>query len=172
MPLVDHQIAARCADPERALVTPFDPALINPTSLDVRLGDTLLIEQAGARELVPYPLGLHSQEHPYRMVPGQFVLAPTMERIRVPDDLVAQFILKSSRAREGLEHLLAGFIDPGFEGILTMELVNSRQLHPVDLWPGRQIGQLVFSPLDVLPERSYRETGRYGGAVTVEESKG
>ena len=99
-------------------------------------------------------------------------MAPTLEWVRIPDDLCAQFILKSSRGREGIEHLFAGFIDAGFEGILTLELLNARQLHPVKVWPGMRIGQLVFERLDAMPRRSYRETGRYCGDTTVQESKG
>lgn len=170
MILVDHEIEALCLE---GMITPYDPALLNPASLDVRLGDIILIESCQGPQLVPYPLGRHSQEDPYRLVPGQFTLAPTAETFNVPDDIVAQFVLKSSRAREGLEHLLAGFIDPGFSGsVLTLELTNSRQLHPVDLWPGMRIGQIVFQRVASPPRRSYRETGRYNGDVTVQESRG
>jgi dCTP deaminase len=169
MILVDYQIAELC---EQGMITPFDPVLLNPASLDVRLGDTILIESCQGRQMVPYPLERHSEDDPFRLVPGQFALAETIETFHVPDDIVAQFVLKSSRAREGLEHLLAGFIDPGFHGsVLTLELHNSRQLHPVDLWPGMRIGQIVFQRVE-RPRRSYRETGRYNGDVTVQESRG
>ena len=78
----------------------------------------------------------------------------------------------SSRAREGIEHLLAGYLDPGFHGIVTLELINSRQLHPVPIWPGMKIGQLKLSPLQAPPERGYSKTGRYHQAQMVEASKG
>ena len=106
--LSDWQITARC---NGGMVTPFDPALVNPASLDVRLGDTLLIESAGSPELVPYPLAGHTEENPYLLRPGQFVLAQTDETFHLPDDIAAQFMLKSSRARSGLEHLMAGYCD-------------------------------------------------------------
>jgi dCTP deaminase len=155
------------------MVTPFDPALINPASLDVRLGGTLLIESAQGPEMVPYPLHHHSEAEPYWLQPGQFVLAQTVETFHLPPTVAAQFMLKSSRAREGLEHLMAGYCDPGWSGsVLTLELHNSRQLHPVPLWPGMKIGQMVFHRMDATPLRSYALTGRYNGDATVMASKG
>ena len=170
MILVDHQIDELC---RQGMVSPYDPALLNPASLDVRLGDTLLIESAESRALVPYPLQHHGEADPYRLKPGQFVLAQTMETFHLPDTIAAQFVLKSSRAREGLEHLLAGYCDPGWHGsVLTLELHNSRQLHDLLLWPGMRIGQMVWQRLAVPPMRSYRETGRYCNDTTVQGSRG
>ena len=155
------------------MVTPFDPSLVNPASIDVRLGDTLLIESAEGPQFKPYPLAGHSQVRPYWLVPGQFVLAQTVEVFSLPDNVAAQFMLKSSRAREGLEHLMAGYCDPGWSGsVLTMELHCSRQLHGVPLWPGMRIGQMVFHQMESTPVRSYRETGRYNADRTVMASKG
>jgi len=155
------------------MVEPFDPDLLNPASLDVRLGDTLLIESVESTNLKPYPLGDHDEGDPYLLRPGQFVLAQTMERFNLPLDLAAQFMLKSSRAREGLEHLMAGYCDPGWHGsVLTLELHNSRQLHPVRLWPGMKIGQMVFHRMSAHPMRSYADTGRYNGDTTVQGSRG
>lgn len=168
--LADWQITARC---NGGMVTPFDPELCNPASLDVRLGDTLLIESAEGLELVPYPLAGHTEENPYLLRPGQFVLAQTIETFHLPDDIAAQFMLKSSRARSGLEHLMAGYCDPGWHGsVLTLELHNSRQLHPVALWPGMKIGQMVFHQMAGIPQRSYAVTGRYNGDATVQGSRG
>jgi dCTP deaminase len=168
--LPDWQITPCC---NGGMVTPFDPALVNPASLDVRLGDTLLIESAQGPELVPYPLGeRNSQDNPYLLVPGQFVLAHTVEWFKLPDDIAAQFMLKSSRAREGLEHLMAGYADPGFHGVMTLELCNSRQLHPVPLWAGMKIGQKIFQEMAASPQRSYAITGRYNGQSTALESLG
>lgn len=170
MILADYQITELCRN---GMVTPFDEALVNPASLDVRLGEMLLIESAESPELVRYPLKGHSKERPYLMVPGQFVLAQTQETFNLPNDIAAQFMLKSSRAREGLEHLMAGYCDPGWHGsVLTLELHNSRQLHSVALWPSMKIGQMVFHRMSELPLRSYAQTGRYNGDRTVQESRG
>lgn len=170
MILVDHQIDELC---RAGMVTPYDPALLNPASLDVRLGDTILIESAESPALVPYPLHHHDEADPYWMKPGQFALAQTVETFNLPDTIAAQFVLKSSRAREGLEHLLAGYCDPGWHGsVLTLELHNSRQLHDIPLWPGMRIGQMVWQRLAVPPMRSYRVTGRYCNDATVQSSRG
>lgn len=170
MILSDSEIRALC---EQGMVTPFDPALVNPASLDVRLGDRLLIESAESAELVEYPLDRHTEDHPYWLVPGQFVLAETVETFHLPDFIAAQFMLKSSRARSGLEHLMAGYCDPGWHGSrLTLELKNVRQLQPIPIWPGLKIGQMVFHRMAQVPERSYAITGRYNGHQTVMGSLG
>jgi len=170
MILSDWQITARALG---GMIIPFDADLVNPASIDVRLGDTLLIESAVGPELIPYPLAQHTAENPYLLRPGQFALAHTVETFNLPDDTAAQFMLKSSRAREGLEHLMAGYCDPGWHGSkLTLELHNSRQLHPVKLWPGMKIGQMVFHQMAGIPQRSYAVTGRYNGDTTVQSSKG
>lgn len=170
MILVDFQIQALC---EAGMVTPFDPTLVNPASLDVRLGDWLLIESAEGPEMLRYPLANHCQENPYLMRPGQFVLSQTAEKFHLPQTVSAQFVLKSSRAREGIEHLLAGYCDPGWHGsVLTLELHNSRQLHSVALWPGMKIGQMVFHRLASTPLAGYDATGRYNGDTSVMASRG
>jgi len=170
MILADFQIRALC---ETGMVTPFDPALVNPASLDLRLGSNILIESAEGPGLVPYSLDIHTAEDPYRLVPGQFVLAETQETFNLPTNLAGQFVLKSSRAREGLQHLLAGYCDPGWHGSkLTLELKNVRQLHWVGLWPGLKIGQMKFLTMDARPLRSYAEVGRYNTDTTVTASRG
>jgi dCTP deaminase len=170
MILPDHEIRRLCKE---GMVTPFDPSLINPASLDVRLGGQLLIESCESPELVPYPLHQHSEANPYLFKPSQFALTQTLETFNLPPTIAAQFVLKSSRAREGLEHLLAGYCDPGWSGsVLTMELHCSRQLHPVKLWPGMKIGQMVFHRMAAQPERDYSLTGRYNNDQTVMESRG
>ena len=170
MILADFQIRALC---ETGMVTPFDPALVNPASLDLRLGDNILIESAEGPGLVPYSLASHTPGDPYRLVPGQFVLAETQETFNLPNHLAAQFVLKSSRAREGLQHLLAGYCDPGWNGSrLTLELKNVRQLHWVGLWPGLKIGQMKFLCMDARPLVSYAQSGRYNADQTVTASRG
>ena len=170
MTLADWEILSRC---EGGMITPFDPALLNPASLDVRLGPTLLIESAQSPELVPYPLHRHSQAEPYELRPGQFCLADTVEVFNIPDDIAGEFRLKSSRAREGLDQALAVWLDPGWHGsVLTMELRNNRQLWPVGLWPGMKIGQIVFHLMAERPLASYAQTGRYNMDSTVQASRG
>jgi dCTP deaminase len=166
----DWEITSMC---EGGMVVPFDRALVNPASLDVRLGDSLLIESVESDALVPYPLSRHSEADPYMLIPGQFVLAQTIETFNLPSNVAAQFMLKSSRARSGLEHLMAGYCDPGWHGsVLTLELHNSRQLHAIALWPCMKIGQMVFHRMSDRPLQDYSITGRYNDHQTVTGSLG
>ena len=189
--LVDHQLRQLCRD--MGLVEPFDPDMINPASIDVTLGPTVLVEAEpsawpnfgdGAyvyqgnqlivdgtrREGRWMEVDIAEKEH--IMMPGQFVLAATAELIRVPNNLEADFVLKSSRGREGWNHMMAGYIDPGFVGRVTLELKNENGYHYLALKQGMRIGQLRFAKLDAIPMRSYASTGRYYGAEGVEASKG
>ncbi len=171
MILPDHEIRRLCT--EEAMVVPFDPELLNPASLDVTLGNHLMVEVEHTPELQLVEIGHHTQDEPYWLAPGEFVLAETREIFNLPDHVAAQFVLKSSRAREGLEHLLAGYCDPGWHGSrLTLELHNSRRLHSIALWPGMKIGQMVFHSLAGRPERSYAVTGRYNLHERVHASLG
>ena len=114
--IVDHQI--RHWARTYGLIEPFNPEQVNPASYDVRLGSVIKREGIGSEERwVDVPI----DETPYIMAPGEFILASTQEFIRVPHDLECVFNLKSSRGREGYEHLLAGYIDPGWSGQITLE---------------------------------------------------
>ena len=168
--LADWQIAARC---EAGMVTPFDPTLINPASLDVRLGRYIQVERIFSRKLRTIDISHTTPERPYRVLWLQWLLAETQETFNLPDTIASTFKLKSSRAREGLDHALAGFADPGWFGSkLTMELRNNRLLHRVPIWYGMRIGQMKFELMDAVPLRSYAETGRYNNDATVQGSKG
>ena len=167
--LCDHEIHNLA---RRNLVFPFQAELVNPASLDVRLGENLLVEMPQVPALLPYSIAGHSQENPFMLQPHEFVLAETMEEFKLPDCVAGQLALKSSRAREGIEHLLAGYIDPGYKGRLTLELQNARSMHAVPLWPGMRIAQIVFHRMSMLPGKSYSVTGRYQGDTAVQASKG
>lgn len=169
MTLCDWQIAELG---RHGLVDPFDPALVNPCSLDVRLGGTLLVEVTWHRDLQPIDITATSPSNPYFMEPGEFLLAHTLEVVRVPSNLAMRFMLKSSRAREGVEHSLAGFIDCGFHGSITLELSNVRRHASVPIWYGMRIGQLELVQLDAMPLHTYGEKGHYQGDRTVQPSKG
>ena len=165
--IVDHQIRelARMT----GLVEPFNPDQINPASYDVTLGATILKEGVGAE---PRWVPVDITGGVYVMQPGEFVLAATEEMVRIPNNLECVFNLKSSRGREGFEHLMAGYIDPGFHGKITLELCNVNRHHRLALEPGMRIGQLRFSKLDDIPHRGYALTGRYHGDNGVTTSKG
>jgi dCTP deaminase len=167
--LVDSMIRNRCE--EQQLVTPYDPNLVNPASIDLRLGDHLLIESC-EKGFVEYGLNNHSKENPFLFRPGEFVLAPSLETINMPDDLVGEVMLKSSIARQGVDHLKAGFCDPGWNGSrLTMELKNVSQLQVIPLWPGMRIVQIKLTLLSVLPDVSYSRCGRYNNDQKAQVAK-
>ena len=172
MILSDHDIAKLCRE---GLITPFDDYLLNPASLDVRLGTQLMIETEDSGELQLAELNPASitKDNPFLLRPNEFVLAQTLEVFNVPDDICGQFALKSSLGRLGFEHAFSGWIDPGFNSsVLTLELTNMRQRTPLPLWPGMRIGQIIFMRMSSRPDVSYRDCGRYNGDKQVTGSKG
>jgi dCTP deaminase len=164
--LCDWEIRSLCDSHQ--MIWPFTPELLNPASLDVRLGHKLMIEVSDRRSLITIDISDRTEEDPYLLTPGEFVLAETIETFNLPDDISAQFVLKSSRAREGFTHALAGWIDPGFnKSKLTLELKNQRRYHGLHLYPNLKIGQLVFFQMNSTPAISYAVTGRYNGHGSV-----
>ncbi|MHA2084787.1 MAG: dCTP deaminase [Candidatus Thorarchaeota archaeon] len=171
MILPDFEIARLCV--EQNLLTPYEQDLVNPASIDIRLGTTLLIEEEEHSGLRKIDIGACTKKNPFPLGPGQFVLAESLEIFKVPNSIAGQFALKSSLARAGFEHLLAGWIDPGFcNSVLTLELKNALEYHNIFIWPGMRIGQVVWHRMSAEPIVSYSETGRYNGDVKVTESKG
>ncbi|WP_035847353.1 dCTP deaminase [Kitasatospora azatica] len=156
-------------DKGRVVLDPFDPAMIQPSSIDVRLDRFFRVfenhryphidpsqEQPDLTRLVE-PEG----EEPFILHPGEFVLASTYEVISLPDDVASRLEGKSSLGRLGLlTHSTAGFIDPGFSGHVTLELSNVATL-PIKLYPGMKIGQLCLFRLSSPSEHPYGSE-RYG----------
>jgi len=164
--LSDWEIRLKCDGSQ--MVWPFAPELLNPASLDVRLGDHLMIESTESPELKRIDISGKTKNDPYLLLPSEFCLAETLEQWDIPADISCQFVLKSSRAREGLNHLLAGWCDPGWHGSkLTLELKNERKHHPLPLYPGLKIGQMVFHEMSSVPAQSYALVGHYNDHLTV-----
>lgn len=144
-------------------VSPIDKDSIQPASIDMRLGSHYLVVED--RQM--HTIDLNS-EIVYRQIEGpsiiipphSFLLATTMEYIRLPDDLVAFVEGRSSIGRIGLFIQNAGWVDPGFEGQITLELYNANSL-PIRLEAGRRICQLVFCRMDQAAAVPYR--GKYQG---------
>ena len=157
--LCDWEIRTLCNG--GGAVSPFSMEFINPASIDVRLGKNLMIERPHEPDLRLIDISEYTEENPYLLKAGEFVLAETLEKFRIPDRISAQFVLKSSRAREGYQHLLAGWIDPGYRGRLTLEIKNIRKYHELPLYKGMRIGQIVFHHMSQVPVKSYAETGHY-----------
>jgi len=166
--LSDRDILAEI-DAKRVALEPFDPDMVQPSSIDVRL-DRLFrvfenhryphIDPAEdqpdlTRQVEP------AADEPFILHPGEFVLGSTYEVITLPDDVAARLEGKSSLGRLGLlTHSTAGFIDPGFSGHVTLELSNAATL-PIKLWPGMKIGQLCFFRLSSPSENPYG-SAKYG----------
>jgi dCTP deaminase len=162
MVLSDATIARLLAE-GRIEIDPYDEALLQPSSVDVRVDRffrvfhnnrypfiDVKVEQSELTELVEV-----EEEQPFVLHPGEFVLGSTLERIRLPDDLVARLEGKSSLGRLGLLiHSTAGFIDPGWDGHVTLELSNVANL-PITIYHGMKIGQLSFVELTEPAETPY-----------------
>jgi dCTP deaminase len=161
-------------DAGRIVMDPWDPAMMQPSSIDVRLDRFFRVfenhryphidpaaDQSDLTRMVE-PDG----DEPFILHPGEFVLGSTYEMVTLPDDVAARLEGKSSLGRLGwLTHSTAGFIDPGFTGHITLELSNVANL-PITLWPGMKIGQLCLFRLSTPAERPYGSQGvgsRYQG---------
>ncbi|QGK71818.1 dCTP deaminase [Allosaccharopolyspora coralli] len=161
-------------DEGRLELDPFDAAMIQPSSIDVRLDRFFRVfdntkythidpsqQQDELTSLVENPEG-----DPFVLHPGEFVLGATFECVTLPEDLAGRLEGKSSLGRLGLlTHSTAGFIDPGFTGHITLELSNVANL-PITLWPGMKIGQLCLFRLSSPAEHPYgsKQAGsRYQG---------
>jgi dCTP deaminase len=150
----------------RIEIDPYDASLLQPSSVDVRVDRYFRVfhnarypfidvrePQEDLTEL------LETDSEPFILHPGEFVLGSTLERIRLPDDLVARLEGKSSLGRLGLLiHSTAGFIDPGWDGHVTLELSNVANL-PITIYPGMKIGQLSFVQLSEPAESPYGSGG-------------
>lgn len=168
--LCDWEIRSLCYG---GMVENYTEENINPASLDLRLGSHLMIEVADQKQFVKVDISNRTENNPYRLMPGEFCLAETIEVFNLPETIAGVFCLKSSRAREGYENALGAFADPGWSGsVLTLELTNLRRHWDLPLFPGMAIGQMVFHKLSSAPLRSYLSTGRYNNDLTVKASKG
>jgi dCTP deaminase len=167
--LADHEINTLA---NKGMVENYKIDLINPASLDLRLGNLIMLESVSSHQMIPLDISRYTVDHPYELVPGQFILAQTMETFNMPEDIAGLFFLKSSRAREGYENLHAGYADPGWHGsTLTLELKNARQLQPLPIYPGLKIGQMVFFRMSTKPAISYAAVGHYNNDALVSSSK-
>lgn len=173
MLLSDHDIRA-AIDAGELGIDPFDPELIQPSSIDVRMDRFFRVfnnskythidpklQQDELTSLVEV-----EDDEPFVLHPGEFVLGSTLEKFTLPPNLAGRLEGKSSLGRLGLlTHSTAGFIDPGFSGYITLELSNVANL-PITLWPGMKVGQLALfkmsSPAEV-PYGSGKLGSKYQG---------
>jgi dCTP deaminase len=166
--LSDRDIKAEI-DGGRVRLEPYDQAMVQPSSIDVRLDKYFRLfdnhkypfidpaeDQPDLTRLIEVARG-----ESFILHPGEFVLGSSFEIVTLPDHLAARLEGKSSLGRLGLvTHSTAGFVDPGFSGHVTLELSNAATL-PIKLWPGMKVGQLCFFRLSSPAENPYG-SAKYG----------
>ena len=147
----------------RIVIDPLNEADIQPSSVDLRIDNAFRVfrnhtrgiidvkeDQTDLTELVEV-----GPDEPFILHPGEFALGATLERVKIPNDLVARLEGKSSLGRLGLLiHSTAGFVDAGWDGYLTLELSNIANL-PITLYPGMKIGQISFFQMTTAAENPY-----------------
>lgn len=161
--LSDRTIRRLAENKRYPLIMPYDPEMVQPASIDLRLGrsfrvftnheidviDCRDLKRDMSKEIIK------SNGSPFVIHPGEFCLACCAESVNIPDNVVARIEGKSSLGRLGLVvHATAGFIDPGFRGEITLELSNLMRV-PIKIYPGMRIAQMSFMTLDQPAERPY-----------------
>jgi len=162
--LSDRDLRERLAQGDLVVAPLADPDLqIQPASIDLRLDSSFVVFCASRLACIdPRDIPPDATERievtagePFVLHPGDFVLANTIERVRIPSDLVARVEGRSSLGRLAIVvHATAGFIDPGFEGQITLELSNLGRT-AVKLYPGMRISQIVLQEMKSAAERPY-----------------
>jgi dCTP deaminase len=185
MILSDRDIKARMLKGDIVVVSPDNDHLgnIGPSSLDLRLGKYFKIYNHSSHAILD-PMNPESFKDVAKMIeiedgkafvvqPGEFVLGVTLEKIRIPDDMVARVEGRSSLGRLGIIiHSTAGFVDAGFEGTITLEITNINRM-PVALYPGMRVCQLAFEQMSSPAEVPYqsKKNSKYQGQIYPEESR-
>lgn len=156
-------------------ISPIEDIQIQPASVDVRLGDTFSSVKK-TETVITFGLPVEYEtvkKGAFLLMPRQFVLATTMEYFKLPDNLTAFVEGRSSVGRMGLFIQNAGWVDPGFEGEITLELFNASD-KPILLETGERVGQLVFAELDQHAEKPYngkyqKQTGATGSRIYLDK---
>lgn len=153
------------------IISPLTNEQIQPASVDIRLGNSFSVVEDSPSGIITLESEINYKTictDTYLILPGQFVLATTMEYFELPDNLTAFVEGRSSLGRMGLFIQNAGWVDPGFKGEITLELFNANRF-AIELRSGRRIGQLVFAEMDDRALNSYN--GKYQGQMGATGSK-
>ena len=150
------------------MVTPFEQSNVQGSSIDLTLGNNIKVEAPTGSGGDWFEIDLSEQG--YSLDPGEFILAHTEEVISVPEGCAAMVLLRSSAARAGYEHSLAGWCDPGFKGQITLELRNNLRFRHLPVKPGMRLCQLVVHKLDQHAANPYCLTGHYQNQMGVTAS--
>ncbi|WP_215144778.1 dCTP deaminase [Exiguobacterium qingdaonense] len=168
--ILSKQSIVRALEEGEMQIEPVEAHQIQPASLDLRVGRHFLqVDTSQTERLTLDSTATYVEVEADRMVipPNTFVLATTMEYVSIPNNMTAFVEGRSSIGRLGLFIQNAGWVDPGFEGRITLELFNANQV-PIEIESGRRICQLVFAKLD---EATQAYAGKYGGQTTVTASR-
>lgn len=152
-------------------ITPLEMSQVQPASVDIRLGNTFSIVEDSPTGIITLENEIQYKtitSDTYILLPNQFVLATTLEYFHLPDDVTAFVEGRSSLGRMGLFIQNAGWVDPGFQGEITLELYNVNRC-AIELKAGRRVGQLVFSQMDDKAQNPYN--GKYQGQKGATGSK-
>ena len=161
--ILSDKTILKMLDDKSLEIFPLEDSQIQPASVDIRLGNTYAIVDDSSDGIIRLDSAIQYktiETDRYLLLPGQFVLATTMEYFKLPDNLTAFVEGRSSIGRLGLFIQNAGWVDPGFEGEITLELFNANRC-AVELQSGRRVGQLVFAQLDEHALNPYN--GKYQG---------
>jgi dCTP deaminase len=164
--LSDRSIKEQIAS-GRLVIEPFDPGLVQPSSVDLRLDRTFLVFRNTRKAYLDVREPVDDlmerieleDEEPLVLHPTEFILGSTVERVTIPADLVGRLEGRSSVGRLGVViHSTAGYLDPGFSGQITLEIANLANI-PVRLYPGMRIAQVSFSQMTTAAETPYGQRG-------------
>lgn len=161
--ILSDKTISKMIEEKTLVIEPITKEQIQPASVDIRLGNTFSVVDDTPSGIITLGSKIEYKSivtDTYLILPGQFVLATTMEYFELPDDLTAFVEGRSSLGRMGLFIQNAGWVDPGFKGEITLELYNANRC-AIELKAGRRVGQLVFAKMDDSALNPY--DGKYQG---------
>lgn len=163
-----------CELVEQGTITNVTTDMVNSSSIDLTLGKEIMVElnhhsEVSLRKRDPIVCQkIKLTRFGYRVEPNQFILACTQQKFKLPNNISAEYKLKSSMGRIGFNHMTSGWCDAGWHGCLTLELKNDTEYHTITIKEGDRIGQIVFFKHALVPPTaSYASRGHYNGDVSV-----
>jgi dCTP deaminase len=169
--ILSDKTILKMLEEQSLVIEPLEKEQVQPASVDIRLGNTFSIVEDSSAGIINLENEIKYKtitSDTYILLPNQFVLATTMEYIDLPNDLTAFVEGRSSLGRMGLFIQNAGWVDPGFQGEITLELYNANRC-AIELKAGRRVGQLVFAKMDDVALNPYN--GKYKGQRGATGSK-
>lgn len=169
--ILSDKTILKMLDEKSLVINPVTKEQIQPASVDIRLGNTFSVVDDTPSNIITLESQINYKTittDTYLIMPGEFVLATTMEYFELPDNLTAFVEGRSSLGRMGLFIQNAGWVDPGFKGEITLELYNANRC-AIELKAGRRIGQLVFAEMDEYAINPYN--GKYQGQMGATGSR-